>query len=47
MESVVEVIAYLVLLAKEDLGKWGTILAIALIIATLGGIITTVFVLWS
>jgi hypothetical protein len=47
MESVVEVITYLVLLAKKDLGKWGDVILIALAIVTIVGIMATVLVLWS
>jgi hypothetical protein len=47
MESLVELIAYFVIAAKEDLGKWGGVIFISLVIVTVVGIITTVFVLWS
>jgi len=47
MDSVVEVMTYLVLLAKKDLGKWGDVILIALAVITIAGILTTAFVLWS
>ena len=47
MDSLLTLIAQFVIEAKEDLGKWGDVILIALAVITVIGILTTVFVLWS
>ena len=47
MVYLVDWIVQLVLLAKDDLGKWGDAILIALGIVTIAGILTTIFILLS
>ncbi len=47
MESLIEIIARWVIVAKKDLGRWGDVILIALAVVAVVGIITTVYVLWS
>jgi hypothetical protein len=47
MESLVELIARWVISAKGDMGRWGDVILVALAVVAVGGIIGTVYVLWS